>query len=405
MRASVATLPDQGASELAVPVLLSISLGHLLNDMVQSLLVSVYPVLKESLGLTFVELGLVTLTYQLTASVLQPVVGFSTDRRARPFSLVAGMSFSLAGLLLLSVAPRLAVLVGAAGLVGLGSAVFHPEASRVAQLASGGRAGLAQSVFQVGGNAGSAMGPLLAALVVAHRGQASIAWFSGAALVGILLTSRVGRWYRTHLAERRRRPARPSAAPALSRARIAGAMAVLGGLLFSKYFYLASITNFYSFYLMDKFHLDVRTAQLFLFAYLGAAAVGTVLGGPIGDRVGRRQVIWGSILGVLPFSLALPYANLFWTAALSVMIGLVLSSAFSAILVYAHELVPGRLGLISGLFFGLAFGLGGIGAALLGALADQVGIQQVYRLCSYLPALGMLTVLLPSHRELEAPDR
>lgn len=392
---------EKVGATLVAPVLLAISACHLLNDMGQSLLISVYPMLKESLGLTFGQLGLVTLVYQLTASLLQPLVGYLTDRHARPYSLVAGMCFSLVGLLLLSVAPRLAVLMIAAGLVGLGSAVFHPEASRVAQLASGGRRGLAQSVFQVGGNTGSAVGPLLAAMVVVPRGQSSIAWFSGAALLAMLLMTRVGNWYREHLQERRRRPLAAAPAPRLSRARVAVAMAVLGALVFSKYFYLASFTNFYTFYLMDRFHLDVRTAQVFLFVYLGAAALGTVLGGPIGDRIGRKRVIWGSILGVVPFSLALPHASLPWTAALTVMIGLVLSSAFSAILVYAQELVPGRIGLVSGLFFGLAFGLAGIAAALLGALADRTGIQQVFAVCAYLPLLGMLAVFLPD----EPPPR
>ncbi|MGA2079499.1 MAG: MFS transporter [Holophaga sp.] len=397
-RAATIVDPELSAAALVVPVLVSVSFCHLLNDMVQSMIVAVYPMLKISMGLTFAQLGLVTLTYQLVASMLQPLVGLTTDRRPQPYSLVAGMGCTLMGLLLLSVAPRLTVLVMAAAMVGMGSAVFHPEASRVAQLASGGQRGLAQSVFQVGGNAGAAIGPLLAALVVFPHGQSSIAWFSGATLLAILVMTRVSAWYRAHLQARHRRAAAPVARPDLPRGRIAFSMAVLGALMFSKYFYLASFSNFYTFYLMDKFHVGIRSAQLYLFLYLGAAAAGTLLGGPIGDRIGRKRVIWASILGVLPFSLVLPYASLPWTAALTVMIGLILSSAFSAILVYAQELVPGRVGLIAGLFFGLAFGLGGIGAALLGALADHEGIRYVYHVCSYLPLLGILTALLPERR-------
>jgi FSR family fosmidomycin resistance protein-like MFS transporter len=391
--AASAELPDPGLV-LAASILAAISFCHLLNDMVQSLITALYPMIKQNLGLTFAQLGLVTLTYQLTASLLQPFIGMATDRHPRPFSLVAGMGCSLIGLLLFSVAARLGVLLAAAALVGMGSSVFHPEASRVAQLASGGRRGLAQSVFQVGGNAGQSLGPLLAALVVLPRGQYAISWLSAAALLAMVVMARVGVWYRSNLQARLRTGTR-AGAPALPEGRVALAMAVLGLLMFSKYFYLASLSNFYTFYLMDKFHLGIRSAQLYLFLYLAAAAAGTVLGGPIGDRVGRKRVIWASILGVLPFSLALPYANLPWTAALTVLIGLVLSSAFSAILVYAQELVPGRIGMIAGLFFGLAFGLGGIGAALLGALADHTSIRFVYQVCSYLPLLGIFTAFLP----------
>jgi FSR family fosmidomycin resistance protein-like MFS transporter len=398
MSRAAAAPQDVSGTALATTVLAAISCCHLLNDTVQSLLTAVYPMIKLSMGLTFAQLGLVSLTYQMTASLLQPMVGLYTDRRAQPYSLVVGMSCTLVGLLLLSVAPHLGVVVVAAALVGMGSSVFHPEASRVAQLASGGRHGLAQSVFQVGGNAGQSLGPLLAALVVFPHGQSSIAWFSAVALLGILIMSRVGSWYRAHLQQRQRRPRATPAASGLSRNRILLAMVVLGALMFSKYFYLASFSNFYTFYLMEKFHLGIRAAQLYLFLYLFAAAAGTVLGGPIGDRIGRKRVIWGSILGVVPFSLALPYTGLGWTAALTVIIGLVLSSAFSAILVYAQELVPGRIGMISGLFFGLAFGLGGIGAALLGVLADRTSIIHVYRLCSYLPLLGILAAFLPERK-------
>jgi FSR family fosmidomycin resistance protein-like MFS transporter len=401
--ATAIALPDAAALALAAPVLVAISFCHLLNDMMQSLITATYPMIKLSLGLTFAQLGLVSLVYQLTASLLQPMVGFYTDRRSRPYSLVVGMGFTFLGMLLFSVAPRLGVLLGAAALVGMGSSVFHPEASRVAQLASGGQHGLAQSVFQVGGNAGQALGPLLAALVVLPRGQGSIAWFSAVALLAILVMTRVGVWYRANLRERRQRAQAAAGAHPRSRGRIARPMAILGLLMFSKYFYLASFSNFYTFYLMAKFNLGIRSAQLHLFLYLGAAAAGTVLGGPIGDRIGRKRVIWASILGVLPFSLVLPYAGLAWTTALTVIIGLVLSSAFSAILVYAQELVPGNVGLISGLFFGLAFGLGGVGAALLGALADRTSIAYVYQVCSYLPILGILTAFLPEYREGSAP--
>jgi MFS transporter, FSR family, fosmidomycin resistance protein len=391
--------PDSGPGPaLAASVLVTISVCHLLNDLVQSLISAVYPMLKTSFHLSFSQLGLITLTYQLTASLLQPLAGFYTDRRPRPFSLVLGMSFTLLGLLLLSIAPYFTALLVGAAIVGMGSAVFHPESSRVARLASGGRHGLAQSVFQVGGNAGSALGPLLAALIVLPRGQASIAWFSLVALAAIILLARVGVWYRRKLAVAGTAAGQAAPPPALSTRRIAGSMAILGVLIFSKYFYMASLTNFYTFYLIDTFQLSVRSAQLHLFLFLGAVAAGTILGGPIGDRIGRKRVIWASILGVLPFTLLLPHASLLWTAVLSVVIGLVLSSAFSAILVYAQDLVPGRVGLISGLFFGFAFGMGGIGAALLGVLADRTSIGFVYQVCSFLPALGILTAFLPDQR-------
>jgi len=386
----------RNSQALAASVLVTISACHLLNDIVQSLIAAVYPLLKVSLHLDFGQLGLITLTYQLTASMLQPLVGLSTDRKPMPYSLALGMGFTLLGLLLLSVAPRLAVLLLAASLVGLGSSVFHPEASRVVRLASGGRYGLAQSVFQVGGNAGSALGPLLAALIVLPGGQRSIAWFSCAALLAIFLLVKVGAWYSRHLTQNRATPIVTGRGRALPSGKVFVSMAILGALVFSKYFYMASLTNYYTFYLIEKFHVSVRNAQIHLFAFLGAVAAGTVLGGPIGDRFGRKHVMWGSILGVLPFSLLLPYVDLDWTGVLSVVIGLILSSAFSAILVYAQELIPGRVGLVSGLFFGFAFGMAGIGAALLGSLADHTSIAFVYRVCSFLPAIGILTGFLPN---------
>ncbi len=382
-------------SLLVTSILVTISFCHLLNDMVQSLISATYPMLKNTFHLSFAQLGLISSTYQLTASLLQPVAGFYTDRHPKPYSLVVGMSCTLSGLLLYSIASTFAELLMAAALVGMGSSIFHPESSRVARLASGGQHGLAQSVFQVGGNAGSAIGPLLAALIVLPRGQRSIAWFSAASLLAILLLIRVGAWYQAHLTATRHEAAGSAPKPLLPPMRIAITMAILGALIFSKYFYMASLTNFFTFYLMDKFLVSIRSAQMYLFLFLGAVAAGTILGGPIGDRIGRKRVIWASILGVLPFTLALPYVNLFWTAVLSVIIGLVLSSAFSAILVYAQELIPGRVGLVSGLFFGFAFGMGGIGAALLGVLADHTSIGFVYRVCSFLPFLGILTAFLP----------
>jgi FSR family fosmidomycin resistance protein-like MFS transporter len=376
---------------------LAISFCHLLNDTLQSVLPAVYPLLKDTYRLDFGEIGLVTLTLNLTASLLQPVVGLYTDRRPMPYSLPAGMTFSLCGMLLLAVAPRYGIVLVAVALVGMGSSVFHPESSRVARAASGGRHGLAQSLFAVGGNAGSALGPLLAAFIILPFGQRSIAWFAGVALLAIVVLARVSRWYKSHgsFALHAASAAR-SRISRLPRRTVASSLAVLVALIFSKYFYLASITSYYTFFLMSKFHLDVRSAQLHLFVFLGAVAVGTIVGGPIGDRFGRKYVIWGSILGVLPFTLVLPYADLFWTGVLTVIIGLVLASAFSAIIVYAQDLVPGKVGTISGVFFGLAFGMGGIGAALLGELADRTSIEFVYRCCSVLPAIGLLTWFLPN---------
>jgi MFS transporter, FSR family, fosmidomycin resistance protein len=387
----------------AFRVLGAISICHLLNDMLQSVIPAVYPILKASYRLDFAQVGLITLTLQLTASLLQPLVGIYTDRRPTPYSLAAGMGFTLTGLVMLASAPTFPAVLLAVALVGMGSSVFHPESSRVARMASGGQHGLAQSLFQVGGNAGSALGPLLAAFIVLPNGQKSIAWFSGAALLAILILSRVGAWYKARVPSARKARAHVAGSPpTLSSPRIAMAIGVLIVLMFSKFFYLASISSYFTFYLISKFHLSVFDAQLHLFIFLGAAAAGTIIGGPVGDRIGRKYVIWCSILGVLPFSLLLPYANLFWTGVLTVIIGLILASAFSAILVYAQELVPGKVGTISGLFFGFAFGLGGLGAALLGQLADLTSITFVYRVCAFLPALGLFTALLPN---MEPPRR
>jgi FSR family fosmidomycin resistance protein-like MFS transporter len=383
-------------SRAAFAILFSISFCHLLNDMMQALLPAMYPMLKSSFQLDFGQIGLITLTFQLTASLLQPLIGLYTDRHPKPYSLMSGMGFTLIGLLFLSVTRSYPGLLVSAGLVGLGSAVFHPESSRVARMASGGQHGLAQSLFQVGGNTGSAIGPLLAAFVVLPRGQSSVAWFSAAALLAILILWQVGRWYaRRRSAAVGSRTGVSQPQPALPPRKVQAALAVLIVLIFSKYIYLTSISSYYTFYLIHRFGVPVRSAQLHLFAFLGAVAAGTIIGGPVGDRVGRKLVIWCSILGVLPFTLALPYVDLRWTGALSVLIGFVLASAFSAILVYAQELVPGRVGMISGLFFGLAFGVAGIGAAVLGEVADHTSIEFVYHVCAWLPALGLLTALLP----------
>jgi len=383
--------------EAVAGILAAISVSHLLNDTIQSLIPSIYPILKASFALTFSQIGLIALTLQLTASLLQPVVGMYTDRRPMPYSLVGGMAFSLIGLLLLSIAGTLGTILVAAGLVGIGSSIFHPESSRIARMASGGRHGLAQSVFQVGGNLGSSLGPLLAAFVVVPHGQGSLAWCAVLAVVAMVLLLQVGHWSAHH------RPAASHRAPkgaweprpGLSRRRVIGALLVLAVLIFSKYFYLASLSSYYTFYLIGRFGLSVPSAQLHLFVFLGAVAAGTILGGPIGDRIGPKWVIWGSILGVFPFTFALPFANLFWTGVLTVLIGLILASAFSAILVYAQELVPGRVGTIGGIFFGFAFGMAGLGAAALGRLADATSIEYVYRLCAYLPLIGLLTAFLP----------
>jgi MFS transporter, FSR family, fosmidomycin resistance protein len=385
----------------ALAVLGALSFCHLLNDMMQSLLPAMYPMLKSGLKLDFGQIGLVTFVYQVTASLFQPLIGLYTDRRPLPYALAFGMGFTLAGLLLLATASSFGGLLFAAATVGVGSSVFHPESSRVARLASGGRHGFAQSLFQVGGNTGSAIGPLAAAFIVLPNGQASVAWFALAAMLGIVLLSRIGGWYRDHMVRQAKSRSHAPAVQTLSRGRVAGAITILGALIFSKYFYLASLTSYYTFYLIERFHVSVWSAQVHLFVFLASVAIGTFAGGPIGDRVGRKYVIWFSILGVLPFTLILPHANLFWTGVLSVPIGLLLASAFPAILVYAQDLVPGKVGMISGLFFGFAFGMGGLGAAVLGHVADVTGIEFVYSICAYLPAIGVLAAFLPkleSHR-------
>jgi FSR family fosmidomycin resistance protein-like MFS transporter len=387
----------------AFRILAALSICHLLNDMLQSVIPAVYPILKASYRLDFGQIGLITLTSQMTASLLQPVVGLYTDHRPLPYSLATGMGFTLIGLLLLSMAPTFPVVLLAVACVGIGSSVFHPESSRVARMASGGQHGLAQSLFQVGGNAGSALGPLLAAFIVLPMGQPSIAWFSVGALVAMVLLARIGNWYKAHrtLTKKAAGHGHDAGAHPSSR-RVVMAIAVLIALIFSKFFYLASLTSYYTFYLISKFHIPVRSAQLYLFVFLGAVAAGTIIGGPVGDRIGRKRVIWWSILGPLPFTLMLPYASLFWTSLITVVVGLFLASAFPAIIVYAQELVPGRVGTISGLFFGLAFGLGGIGAAVLGKLADSTSIEFVYRVCSFLPAIGLLTAFLPDVKRRHA---
>lgn len=390
--------PKQAAAQkTAFTVLAAISFCHFLNDMVQSLLPAIYPLLKQTFRLDFGQVGLITLTYQIVASLLQPVVGFYTDRRPKPYSLTIGMGITLLGLVILSLAGTYSILLAGAAMVGIGSAVFHPESSRVARMASGGQHGLAQSLFQVGGNAGSALGPLLAAFIVLPRGQYSLAWFSLAALLGMLVLGKVGAWSKNHRARKlQSRTGHAGPHPALSSRKVNFALAILGALIFSKYIYLASLVSYYTFYLMAKFHISVQNAQIHLFIFLGAVAAGTIIGGPIGDRFGRKYVIWCSILGVLPFTLALPYASLFWTSILTVIIGLILASAFSAILVYAQDLVPGKVGMISGLFFGFAFGMAGVGAAVLGKLADLTSLYFVYQVCSFLPAIGLLTAFLPN---------
>jgi FSR family fosmidomycin resistance protein-like MFS transporter len=398
--ASTSDIAGATAQKTVFSILLAISFSHLLNDTMQSLIPSTYPLLKRSLHLDFGQLGLITFCFQLTASLLQPFVGLYTDKRPQPWSLASGMCFTLVGLVLLSQAATFPIVLVAVALVGVGSSIFHPEASRLAYLASGGRRGMAQSIFQLGGNAGASLGPLLAAQIIAPYGQSRILWFCLFALLAIGVLLQTGSWYKRNL------PARPekTIAPALlaeettptqPKQRVVFALIILLVLIFSKYFYMASMSSYYTFFVMDKFHVSVQNSQMLLFVFLFAVAAGTLIGGPIGDRFGRKYVIWFSILGVAPFTLLLPYANLFWTGVLSVCTGVILASAFSAILVYAQELVPGKVGLISGLFFGLAFGMGGIGAAVLGKLADNTSISHVFHLCAFLPLLGLLSIFLP----------
>jgi FSR family fosmidomycin resistance protein-like MFS transporter len=396
--ATPATGNQKRTENTVFAVLIAISISHLLNDTIQSVIPAIYPILKESFQLSFTQIGLITLTFQLTASLLQPFVGLYTDHRPKPYSLAIGMGFTLVGLLVLSRSGNFPMILCSAALVGMGSSVFHPEASRLARMASGGRHGFAQSIFQVGGNAGTSLGPLLAALIIVPRGQQSVGWFSVVALLAIIVLLNVGHWYSRNLfrlktgAHAKGR----NGQPVTSRKRIAWALAILIALMFSKFFYLSSMTNYFTFYLIGKFHLSVQEAQMHLFLFLFSVAAGTIIGGHLGDRFGRKYVIWGSILGVAPFTLLLPYANLFWTGALTIAIGVILASAFSAILVYAQELVPGKVGMISGLFFGFAFGMAGIGSAALGRLADQTSINFVFLVCSFLPLIGLLTAFLPN---------
>uniref|UniRef100_UPI003342BAFC MFS transporter n=1 Tax=Castellaniella defragrans TaxID=75697 RepID=UPI003342BAFC len=409
MKESLATspagaLPSASGVRVAYPVLGAISITHMLNDMMQSVLLAIYPILQGKFDLSFAQVGLITLTFQFSASLLQPFVGLFTDRRPMPYSLPVGMGFTFCGLILLANAGSFPIVIAAAMLVGMGSSVFHPESSRVARMASAGRHGLAQSIFQVGGNIGSSIGPLLAALLIVPHGQRSIAWVSLAALAAILILVAVGRWYAANLSGvRGRGGSLRKTETALSRRQVGSAISILLLLIFSKYFYLAGITSYFTFYLMDRFDLPIQHAQVSLFVFLVGVATGTMIGGPIGDRIGRKQVIWGSILGAAPFTLLLPYANLEWTLILVFCAGLMIASAFPAILVYAQELMPGKTGTVSGLFFGFAFGMGGIGAALLGKLADRTSIEFVYHVCAYLPLLGLAAFLLPDMRRRARP--
>jgi FSR family fosmidomycin resistance protein-like MFS transporter len=387
------------ASPLVMRIIGACALAHLINDLIQAVLPSIYPLLKATYGLSFTQVGLITLTFQLTASLLQPLIGYHTDRFPKPWLLPAGMICTMIGIVLLAFVSSLPTILIASALVGLGSSTFHPETSRVARLASGGRYGLAQSTFQVGGNAGSAFGPLLAAAIVIPYGQGNVAWFGLFAAFAIVVQYGLSRWYRNHLNLFKLNTG-GVATHGLSKRRVVAALVVLAFLVFSKYVYMAGFTSYFTFYLIEKFNLSVATSQLYLFLFLGSVAAGTFFGGPIGDKIGRKKVIWFSILGVAPFTLALPYLDLFWTGVLSMIIGFVLASAFSAIVVFAQELVPGNVGMIAGVFFGLMFGFGGIGAAFLGVLADTHGIEYVFKLCSYLPLLGILTVLLPSTKSL-----
>jgi FSR family fosmidomycin resistance protein-like MFS transporter len=394
-----APAPAGAARNSAMGILFALSFCHLLNDTIQALLPAIYPLLKISFALTFTQIGLITLVFQMVGSIFQPVVGFYTDRNPKPYSLVAGMALTLTGLVALALAPSYPAILGAAAMVGLGSAIFHPESSRMARLASGGRHGFAQSLFQVGGNAGTSLGPLLAATVVAYYGRRHILWFTVIPVAGMIITARVGAWYRRHLNERRAQTEAHHHPVAASRVPLV--LAVLMCLMFSKFFYLASMSNYYTFYLIQKFGVSVPQSQMYLFVFQLAVAAGTIAGGPVGDKIGRKLVIWISILGMAPFAILLPHANLFWTAGLSIINGMILASAFPAILVYATELLPGKVGTIAGLFFGLAFGMAGIASAVLGKLADATSILFVVKVCSFLPLIGLLTAFLPDLKNYE----
>ncbi|NML35799.1 MFS transporter [Chitinophaga sp. G-6-1-13] len=393
---------QQVAQQTVFPILIALSFTHLLNDTLQSLIPAIYPLVRNTMKLNFTQIGLITLTFQLSASILQPLVGLFTDKKPQPFSLAVGMAFTLIGLVSLSMANTLPMLLVSVALVGIGSSVFHPEASRLAHMASGGKHGMAQSLFQVGGNAGSSLGPLLAAAIIVPFGQFHVIWFSVLALIAIFVMIYIGNWFKgnTHRIKPKK-AVQQLQQQTLPPARVVISLGILLMLIFSKYFYMASMTNYYTFYLMDRFGVSIQSSQVYLFIFLFSVAAGTFFGGPVGDRIGRKYVIWISILGAAPFALLLPYANLFWTAVLSVFIGVILSSAFSAILVYAQELVPGKVGMIAGLFFGLAFGMAGVASALLGKLADATSIGYVYQVCSYLPLIGLLTGFLPNLEKKE----
>ena len=393
------TEPAADASQTVFPILLALSFSHLLNDTMQSLIPSIYPMVKDSFKLSFSQIGLITLTFQVSASILQPLVGLYTDKKPQPYALAIGMCFTLLGLVALSFAPSFHIVLLSVGLIGIGSAVFHPEASRIAHMAAGGRHGMAQSLFQVGGNAGSSLGPLLAALILLPYGRFQIIWFSLVALLAIVILSKVGNWYKSNIYRMRKKAGSVDAASAslkLSKGKVTLSIGILLLLIFSKYIYMASISSYFTFYLIHKFGVSIQNSQMYLFAFLFAVAAGTFIGGPVGDKIGRKYVIWISILGVAPFALALPHVNLFWTGTLICIIGLILSSAFSAILVYAQELIPGKVGMIAGLFFGFAFGIGGIGSAILGNLADRTSIEFVFSVCSFLPLIGLMTGFLPN---------
>ncbi|MEO8962740.1 MAG: MFS transporter [Ginsengibacter sp.] len=397
MSASVTTLETK-VERTVYPILFAISFSHLLNDTIQSLIPAIYPILKNNYNLSFAQVGLITLTFQMAASLLQPFVGLYTDKKPQPYSLAAGMAFTLSGLVLLSMSHNFHLVLVSVALVGIGSSIFHPESSRMAHAAAGIQPGLAQSIFQLGGNLGSSIGPLLAAWIIVPHGQTSIIWFSLIALLAIFVLTKVGNWYKGYIVRvlSKKKHKTPLLNPLFSKRKIAFSVSILLVLIFSKYFYLASLTSYFTFYLINKFHVGIQTSQIYLFIFLFSVAAGTLIGGPLGDRFGRKYVIWFSILGASPFALLLPYANLFWTTILIIPIGIILASAFSAILVYAQELIPGKIGLVSGLFFGFAFGMGGIGSALLGNLADKTSILYVFHICSFLPLIGIITGFLPN---------